>query len=201
MFAGLGNRCGHTVYGVDVGRDTKIMALHAEGRSVRQIAGEVGLSPSMVHKIIGKHLGAAGQWTRFSAPGMEADPLEDPAVSWDDDDDAEDERDRERARLRELAADNPDPRDVVEPLRFVGCTWWRDSFGRPVAEDRVVDARGRSLNSLGLYRLRQFYNREVEDPERLTRMHDSLESQRQRFGCTGEPGCTACVGLGPRLVR
>jgi hypothetical protein len=114
----------------DNGRDPHIVYLHGQGRSIRSIAREVGLSRSQVHRIL--------------------------AADADDDD----------ARLALMDVDDADPDDpegdrVDPPLVFVGI----DFEGFPRGVERVLDAAGRHVDGLRLYRWRQHHDGDGHDAE------------------------------------
>ena len=107
----------------------EVLRLRDEGWSIRAIADELGLSKSTVHRII-------------------------LAVAEDDDGDALDDDLDERERALDAADDG----EAVPPFQFVGrelvILEWPGCDPEPAWEDRFVDATGRSVSTLDIYRAR-----------------------------------------------
>lgn len=138
--AGLVVRWGAKMLVMDVDeRDAYIAELRRGGWSAMEIADEVGLSRSQVHRILA-------------------------AVADEDDDELD-----ELARLTRMdAGDDPDDPDDPEgnmvdpPLTFVGIDFTDD----PRGEERVMDAAGRHVDALRLYRWRWHHEGDGHDAER-----------------------------------
>lgn len=118
-------------------RDVYIWQLRAEGWSAVEIADEVGLSRSQVHRILA------------AAPPPEDDELD------------LDEDDLDAADLALLTADDDDY-EPVPPIRFVGIV-----LGDRNRKDdwRYVDSAAHSISSLDLYRYTQELNNSGREAE------------------------------------
>jgi hypothetical protein len=134
IIAGLALRWGAKMLVMDVDeRDAYICELRRGGWSAMEIADEVGLSRSQVHRIL-----AAGA----------------------------DEDDDELARLTRMNSDidpdDPEGNMVNPPLTFVGIEF----EGNPCGVARVMDAAGRHVDELRLYRWKWHYDGDGHDAER-----------------------------------
>ena len=138
------------VTSVDADRDEYIRELRAGGWSVIEIADEVGLSRSQVHRILAA-----------APPGDDGDELDI------------DERDIDGGELALLGASGSrDERELVPPIQFVGVVRGVDGMGD---EWRYVDAVG-SVSGLELYRYRQMLDREGRTEE-LAELEAALDEQ------------------------
>ena len=140
-------------------RDAAIRRLSREGRSVRGIARELGVSKSQVHRV------------------LIASPLST-VVGGPEEDDEDTDEDPWELGENGLPLDTEEERWPPEPFTFVGRErrWLpgvRGEEGRWTTVDRWVDGNGCSLGDtapLTFYRYEQYLRHELDDPKHAERV-------------------------------